>query len=193
MASNEEDPKWEKLTEYLNAVLGSAVSMHSEIKELSADVSLQCHMWQEQRKEWDNRLSHIEDFRKSQMLAADEQVAKIKSLEEKGFTLTIETVLPHLLGSTQLLYEEVGKQTQLLEQLKDGMVSVDKRIVEYSIEQKLLLQKVDELSLITTEMREDNRTVTKKLLKVLLFAVLGILALAGFGALWDAIRMGGFG
>lgn len=181
-----------KLGEFINNTFSALLMMKSELSSIQASLLFQMESWERQREEQENRISIIEDVRKSQLLATDAQIKKIDELESKGFSLTDKTFVPHILGTVQVIHEELAKLGKCVEQMIGGQSSLDDRLITVEMDSKVHFAKQQESTKLMADRMAElisfDKLITGRLMKLLMVALIIISGFAGLGQVFEAIR-----
>lgn len=181
-----------KLSEFINNTFSAILMMKDELSSIQSSLLFQMGSWEKQKEMWEKRIDAIEDVRKAQLLATDAQIKKIDEMESKGFSLTDKTFVPHILGTVQIIHEELAKQSKCIEQMVDGQRTIDERLTSLEMDNKVFFATQDEKMKQVAEQMADLIAFDKKnigtLMKLLFIAMILIAGFAGLGTLFDVIR-----
>ena len=183
--------KLEKFSHWANALLQAMVSMHGELELMAANLNTSTSSWEKQLEGYEERISTVENFRKKELRVSKDQLKKIELMEENGFSLTDKTILAHILGTNQLVAEDLGKIGKTLDVLDEHQRNTVNHMV--ALDTAIQLQ-----GAILSDIKDENEMTRKEFIKlilrmtkVLILAIAGLVALIGMDRIWDWIRLGG--
>lgn len=183
-----------RLSEFVNNTFSAMLMMKDELQSLQASLLFQMESWDKQKDAWSKRIDAIEDIRKAQLLATDAQIKKIDDMETQGFSLTDKTFVPHILGTVQIIHEELAKQSKCMEQIQVGQMAIDDRLTSLEMVSKVHFatqdEKMKKMANQFTELIAFDKKNIGNLIKLLLLSLIIIAAFAGVGALFDVLRSG---
>lgn len=182
------------MSEFVNNTFSAMLMMKDELQSLQASLLFQMESWDKQKDAWSKRIDAIEDIRKAQLLATDAQIKKIDDMETQGFSLTDKTFVPHILGTVQIIHEELAKQSKCMEQIQVGQMAIDDRLTSLEMVSKVHFatqdEKMKKMANQFTELIAFDKKNIGNLIKLLLLSLIIIAAFAGVGALFDVLRSG---
>ena len=95
----------DNFADIVNTLMGAMVNMAGELNNTRSEIALDRKELKEFMLDSRQRITDIEDLKRKQMLATDDQLKKITQMEHEGVELMGTNLVANLLGTMNLVYE----------------------------------------------------------------------------------------
>ncbi len=179
--STEETPRFDKLADTINSILGATINMHSKINLIAQSVQNTLVDFKIEKEELLQRMDDIKESRLDDLTASSEAIQSIEQLEREGVVLEGKALTAHILGSLQNIYEVLGTLNRNFEETKEGVKILDKTIIEMQMNSVLMREQM-------TDMKKMTLPMLGRLIKLVAIAIAVIAAFVGLGTFIDMFR-----
>lgn len=188
--------KLDDIKEIINSTMGAVLSIGANVKQESEEnkanfdhlkegVTATLDELKEMMSIWDLRIKDIEDMRQKQLLASDDELARINGLEKEGVELVGTHLVANLLGTISLVYEIMGKLEIQVSRIESKLSISDQRITETYMEMKVIREQQSHISKELTDLKQESvklRQQDKKtMLRITYIFTIIFIILASYG------------